>query len=122
MGRTVLLVDDQKSVRTVVRQVVEQWDPDARILEASDGFEALELVESDRPDLLILDVCMPEMTGFEVLQKVRDQPATWDTPVIMLTGEGDDASLAEGYRRRATSYVTKPFNVDDLLQALSHHT
>lgn len=121
MARTVLLVDDQKSVRAVVRQVVEQWDPQAHILEASDGFEALEKVESDRPDLLICDVCMPEMTGFEVLQAVRDQPSTWDLPVIMLTGEKDDASLAEGYRRRATSYVTKPFNLQDLLQALDYH-
>lgn len=121
MGRTVLLVDDQKAVRTVVRQVIEQWDPEATVLEASDGFEALEKVDSDRPDLLICDVCMPEMSGFEVLQAVRDQPANWDLPVIMLTGETDGASLAEGYRRRATSYITKPFNVPDLLEALNHH-
>ena len=121
MGKTVLLVDDQKSVRAVVRQVVEQWDPEAIVVEAADGFEALEKVESDRPDLVICDVCMPEMTGFEVLQAVREQPANWDLPVIMLTGETDDASLAEGYRRRATSYVTKPFNVKDLMEALNHH-
>ena len=119
MGRTVLLVDDQKSVRVVVRQVVEQWDPEARVIEASDGFEALELLQSDRPDILICDVHMPEMTGFEVLQTVREQPANWDMPVIMLTGEASEASLSEGYRRRATSYVTKPFNVDELLQALN---
>jgi len=121
VGKTVLLVDDQSSVRTVVRQVVEQWDPEALILEAADGFEALEKVESDRPDLVICDVCMPEMSGFEVLQAVREQPANWNLPVIMLTGESDQASLAEGYRRRATSYVTKPFNVDDLLEALNYH-
>jgi CheY-like chemotaxis protein len=121
VGRTVLLVDDQRSVRTVVRQVVEQWDPEALVVEAADGFEALEKVETDRPDLVICDVCMPEMSGFEVLQAVRDHPASWNLPVIMLTGETDQASLAEGYRRRATSYVTKPFNVDDLLEALNYH-
>lgn len=121
MPKTVLVVDDQRDVRAVVRQVVEQWDPEAVIVEASDGFEALEKIESERPNLIICDVNMPEMTGFEVLQKVRDHPANWDMPVIMLTGEADDASLIEGYRRRATSYVTKPFNVQDLLDALEPH-
>lgn len=111
--KKVLIVDDQDVIREMVRDVLEDWDETLCIDEEDNGFTALARLEKQAYDLLICDVKMPELNGFEVLHAVRTQRP--ELPVIMLTAEADAASIVRGATLGATSYLTKPFNADDLI-------
>ena len=119
--KKVLVIDDQSCVRQMVRGVLEQWHYPLEVEEAADGMEALVNAECRDYDLLICDVKMPILDGFEVLKKLRSQDSTKHVPVIMLTAEDQPEAIADGLSWGATSYVTKPFNLEDLLEALRHH-
>jgi len=83
---------------------------------ANNGAQALAKIKANRPDLLVSDVMMPEMDGFELLANVRRDPALADLPVIMLTAKAQDKDVMEGYTRGADMYLTKPFNPNELKQ------
>ncbi|MDX1934153.1 MAG: response regulator, partial [Capsulimonadales bacterium] len=82
---------------------------------ANNGRQALEKIRANRPDLLVSDVMMPEMDGFELLKNVRMDPSFADLPVIMLTAKAQDKDVMEGYTKGADMYLTKPFNPQELL-------
>ena len=82
---------------------------------AFDGKEGLEKVRSEKPGLLVLDVMMPYMDGFEVLKSLRRDPETENLPVIMLTAKAQDKDVFEGYHYGADMYLTKPFNPMELI-------
>jgi DNA-binding response OmpR family regulator len=88
--------------------------PNADIFEAANGLEALELVNSLRPDLLVLDVMMPGMNGFEVCQKLRSNLPTAFIPILMLTGTVDEDSRTKGFLAGTDDYMGKPFCVPEL--------
>ncbi len=111
--KTILLADDEDYLRDLVRTIVE--DAECRVLEASDGMEALELVRSEHPDLVVLDWMMPAMTGIEVSLAMRQDPQTAAIPIILLSGNDEDACIAEGRRAGVTAYMTKPFSPLELL-------
>ncbi len=85
------------------------------VLTAFDGKEALQKVEEERPDLVVLDVMMPYMDGFEVLQNLKRNPDTRDIPVIMLTAKAQDADVFKGWQSGVDCYLTKPFNPMELI-------
>jgi two-component system alkaline phosphatase synthesis response regulator PhoP/two-component system response regulator VicR len=85
------------------------------VVTAFDGKEALQKVEDERPDLVVLDVMMPYMDGFEVLQNLRRNPSTRDIPVIMLTAKAQDADVFKGWQSGVDCYLTKPFNPMELI-------
>jgi len=111
--KKILIADDRSEVVELVKVTLE--GEDYEVLCASDGKEALEKIGLERPDLVLLDVVMPKMDGFEVLSKIREDPKTKDTPVIMLTAQGQKVDQEEGRRLGASDYITKPFSLSHLL-------
>ncbi len=108
----ILVVDDEPDVAKVIAMSFRMQQPAWDVLNAQDGREALDLVEQERPDLVLLDVGLPEMDGFEVLESIR---LFSDAPVIMLTVRDDELSKVRGLELGADDYVTKPFGHLELL-------
>jgi len=104
----ILVVDDDPGIRMIARTLFEQEG--MRVIEAQDGEEALSLVGAAAPDLVCLDVRMPGLDGFSVCEKIRENPNTRLTPVLMMTGLEDVESINRGYEVGATDFVTKPVN------------
>jgi two-component system alkaline phosphatase synthesis response regulator PhoP/two-component system response regulator VicR len=113
MARKILAVDDEKHIVRLVQVNLERQGYE--VVTANDGKEALKKVEEERPDLLVLDVMMPYMDGFEVLQNLRRNPETRDIPVIMLTAKAQDADVFKGWQSGVDCYLTKPFNPMELI-------
>ena len=104
--RRVLVGDDEKSILKVIRFSLEQ---DNMLVDcAYDGEEALELAGRNKYDIILLDVMLPKLTGFEVCQAIRE---TSNVPIIMLTAKGDDMDKILGLEYGADDYMTKPFNI-----------
>ena len=113
MPKKILAVDDEKHIVRLVQVNLERAGYEVVI--ANDGKEALEKVQAENPDLVVLDVMMPYMDGFEVLQNLRRNPATRDIPVIMLTAKAQDADVFRGWQSGVDCYLTKPFNPLELV-------
>lgn len=109
----ILVVDDQKHIVRLVQITLEKAGYE--VIPAYDGVEALELVEKDPPDLIVLDVMMPRMDGFEVLQRLQADPRFQRIPVVMLTAKAQDADIWRGWASGVSSYLVKPFNPRELL-------
>lgn len=109
----ILVCDDERHIVRLIQVNLERqgW----QVVTAYDGKEGLEKVASEKPDLLVLDVMMPYMDGFEVLKTLRKDPATEKLPVIMLTAKAQDKDVFEGYHYGADMYLTKPFNPKELV-------
>ena len=106
MAKKVLVVDDEKLIVKGIRFSLEQDGMEVDC--AYDGEEALEKAKSTRYDIILLDVMLPKLTGFEVCQQIREFS---DTPVVMLTAKGDDMDKILGLEYGADDYITKPFNI-----------
>ena len=109
-GKTILVVDDEPRIIEVVSMNLELES--YQVLGASNGYEALKKVTKELPDLVILDVMMPEMDGFETLKRIREVSTV---PVIMLTVRGEEIDKVKGLDLRADDYVTKPFGPKELV-------
>ena len=116
---TVLVVDDNEDIRFLLEQVLVLSGYD--VVLAADGTEAVTLLREVHlaPDLAILDVEMPEVSGWEVLRAIRADPATLDLPVIICTVRGDVADIEESRTLRCDGFVQKPFDVDLLVAEVS---
>lgn len=114
--RTLLIADDESGIRSLVKMTLqrEQYE----ILEASDGEEALSLARIHHPELVLLDVMMPGLTGFEVCRALKDDPATAGATVVMLSAKAQDSDRAEGLAAGADDYFTKPFSPIALLRKI----
>ncbi len=112
--RSVMLVDDDPTLRTLLRLTLPSDDFD--VTEAADGTEALERIDEETPDLVVLDWNMPECTGGEVLAELDRRGA--DIPVIVLTAERDPENLAVARSLGAAAFLTKPFSPLRLLDAI----
>ncbi len=112
MAKKILAVDDEKAIVRLVQVNLEREGYE--VVTAYDGREALEKVASERPDLIVLDVMMPYMDGFEVLQQLKKEPDTREIPVIMLTAKAQDADVFRGWQSGVDCYLTKPFNPMEL--------
>ncbi|MEM7770338.1 MAG: response regulator [Cyanobacteria bacterium P01_E01_bin.6] len=117
MNKTILIVDDEVHIRVLLEQTLEDLeDEGVELLTASNGAEALELIQIEKPDLVFLDVMMPKMTGFEVCQAVKRDIATQNTYIIMLTAKGQEFDQQQGHEAGANLYMTKPFDPDEVLE------
>ena len=108
----ILIVDDEPDVIKVISMSFRMQQPAWEIISAEDAPEALELVEQERPDVVLLDIGLPDMSGLEVLKSIR---VFSDVPVIMLTVRDDELSKVQGLELGADDYVTKPFSHLELL-------
>jgi DNA-binding response OmpR family regulator len=89
------------------------------VITAADGKEALEIIERDRPNLVVLDVMMPHMDGFEVLHRVQAHDELKQIPVVMLTAQAQDHAVLHGMQSGAAKYLTKPFNPMELTKTVA---
>ena len=110
MGKTVLIVDDEKNIVDILRFNLKKEGYD--VLTAYDGRQGLETAESMNPDLILLDVMLPEMDGFEVCRRIRQKNLT--TPIIMLTAREEETDKVMGLELGADDYITKPFSVREV--------
>jgi two-component system alkaline phosphatase synthesis response regulator PhoP/two-component system response regulator VicR len=113
MAKKILAVDDERHIVRLVQVNLERQG--YQVVTAFDGKEALEKVESEKPDLIVLDVMMPYMDGFEVLKNLKKNAETRDIPVIMLTAKAQDADVFRGWQSGVDCYLTKPFNPMELI-------
>lgn len=117
--RRILLIDDDPLMRHIVMTALAKDDYD--IAEASSGAEGLARARAERPDLILLDVMMPEMDGYEVCYRLRQSSLTANVPVIMLTALGEIGEKVRGMQMGADDYVTKPFDPRELRARVETH-
>ncbi len=111
---TILVVDDNPQNRELLEAYMEELDGITTI-GAANGEEALSKVASDKPDLILLDIMMPRMSGFEVCEKLKADPATKDIPIIMVTALQETGDIERGVEAGTNDFITKPVNRLDLL-------
>ena len=116
MTAKLLIVDDEPPMRRLLQQSLEDLeDEGVEILLAEDGAIALEIIKAEKPDLILLDVMMPRMNGFEVCKMVKQELKMEDVTIILLTAKGQEADRQQGEEVGADQYITKPFDPDELL-------
>lgn len=114
----VLIVDDtEANVDILVDALAEDYD----IAVAMDGESALEIVEDDKPDLILLDIMMPGMDGYEVCEKLKADDATKGIPIMFLSGKTDAADRQKAMAMGAVDFVTKPIDVPDIQQKVKNY-
>ncbi|MCC5947866.1 MAG: response regulator [Nitriliruptoraceae bacterium] len=114
--RTVLVVDDEPDVLLLCRVNLEFEGYE--VIEAADGEEAMEQVRTHRPDVVLLDVMMPKMDGWQVLSAIKEDDELSSIPVVMLTAKVQDQDQIRGWSQGAADYITKPFSPLALSQVL----
>ena len=107
--KKILLVDDSNVVLRMEKLLLESCG-DYEIVTACNGREGVEVACREQPDLILLDVIMPELTGFEACRELKRQPETKDIPVIFVTTRGEDDNMEEGYESGGADYLTKPIS------------
>jgi CheY-like chemotaxis protein len=113
MAKRILVVDDDENILSLERTILEQKGFD--VTAAAGGAEALRILADQVFDLVLLDVMMPEIDGFTVCRKIKEDPRLKDIPVIFLTAKGGGEALAEGFESGAVMYINKPFTANKLL-------
>ena len=113
MSRRILIADDEPSIVTALEFLLKREGFDVEV--ARDGAEALARIDSWRPDLVVLDVMMPQKSGYEVCRHIRERDESRHVKVIMLSAKGRDTEVAKGMALGADAYVTKPFSTRDLM-------
>lgn len=111
--KKILVVDDSKTALLIESTILRGGS--YRLVMAGDGEEAVQKALSERPDLILMDVVMPKMTGLEACRALRELPETRGIPIIMVTTRGEEQSVERGFLAGCTDYVTKPINAAELL-------
>ncbi len=112
----ILVADDEPDLRNLTRYTLEV--DGHQVLLARNGLEALETIRQERPDLVVLDVKMPRMDGFQVCEQMKEDPLLREIPVIFLTAKGQTQDVERGLSLGAAAYLLKPFSPEDLLETV----
>jgi len=115
----ILVVDDSKTIRRTAEALLEQAG--YRVVTARDGFEALALTADERPDLILVDVMMPRLDGYQTCALIKHNPRFRHIPVIMLTSKDGLFDRARGRVAGSDEYLTKPFTREELIEAVLRH-
>lgn len=115
----ILAVDDNLKNLKLVSNLLKEKD--YKIALAADGKSALKIVEENKIDLILLDIMMPEMDGFEVCKILKSKPETKDIPVIFLTAKNDAEDIVKGFKLGGVDYITKPFKREELIVRVNNH-
>jgi DNA-binding response OmpR family regulator len=118
MAKKVLIVDDEENIVISIEFLIDQAGYEIDI--ARDGEEALNKVVSFNPDLILLDIMMPKINGFEVCRRIRENPQFDSTKIIMLSAKGREVEVAKGLALGANSYIIKPFSTKELMAEVNH--
>ena len=113
-----LIVDDDENILNSLRIYLNMEGYEVKV--ADRGAKAISIMETEPslPSAVLLDVMMPEMDGFEVLKEIRSNDSLKSVPVIMVTAKSQDVDVLRGYQSEVASYITKPFNMDELVETL----
>ncbi|GAB4426276.1 MAG: response regulator [Anaerolineae bacterium] len=118
MAKKVLIVDDEENIVISIEFLIDQAGYQVDI--ARDGEEALAKMGAFNPDLVLLDVMMPKINGFEVCRRIRENPQFDGVKIIMLTAKGREVEVAKGLALGANSYIIKPFSTKELMAEVNH--
>lgn len=113
MTASILVVDDEPNIVLSLEFVLQSEGYRVRV--ARDGQEALDAIAAEPPDLILLDVMLPRVSGFDVCQRIRCEPAWRDVRIVMLSAKGREVEVQKGLALGAHAYVTKPFGLQELL-------
>lgn len=116
MPATVLVVDDSPTAQRLIRLAVEAGG--YRVLTASDGDEAIDVAQRERPDLVVLDIILPKKNGFQVCRHLKALPETSGIKVVLLSSKSHEMDILWGKRQGADGYLTKPFESEQLLACI----
>lgn len=117
MNQKILIVDDEPHVRLLIEQTLEELeDEGVELLFAENGEVALEIIKSEKPQLVFLDVMMPKMNGFDVCNWVKHKLGLEDVYIVMLTAKGQEFDRQKSIEVGADMYTTKPFDPDEILK------
>ncbi|CAD7780363.1 MAG: Transcriptional regulatory protein SrrA [Candidatus Methanoperedenaceae archaeon GB50] len=111
--KKILIVDDEERVRRLIETTLDIGD--FQIFQAKDGEEALKIAQEEKPALILLDIMMPGMDGFEVCKRLKNNSETKSSYIIMLTAKGQKQDIEKGYTVGADDYFVKPFSPMELL-------
>jgi DNA-binding response OmpR family regulator len=117
VSKKILIADDEPNIVAALEFLLQRGGYE--VLTAHDGDEALRLVEARTPDLVLLDVMMPQKSGYEVCQRIRERPQWRHIKVVMLSAKGRDAEVIKGLSMGADLYVTKPFSTRELMTKIN---
>ncbi len=116
-AKKILLVDDSRTALMMGRTILEKRTS-YQCVTAMDGLEAVTKANEEHPDLVLMDVVMPRMNGFEACKKMREQPATREIPIVLLTTRGEESYMEAGFQSGCNDYLTKPVNGEELVRLL----
>lgn len=117
--KKILLVDDSNTILMIERMLLTRGPYD--LVTANDGDEAVEKARTERPDLILMDVVMPRMNGFEACRRIREEETIGSTPIIMVTTRGEIENVETGFDSGCNDYVTKPINGPELIAKLQNY-
>jgi DNA-binding response OmpR family regulator len=116
MHKRILIADDEPNIVTSLEFLMQKAGYEVKV--ARDGEEALAQIEAFRPDLVLLDVMMPKVSGYEICQRMRARPQWKDIKIVMLSAKGRDVEVSKGISLGADRYVTKPFSSSELIATI----
>ena len=119
MAYKILVVDDEPTIVRLMEFILARQGHD--VLVAVNGEEALQKIKAHQPDLVLLDIMMPRIDGYEVAQLLRADPQTASLPIIMLSAKAQDEDIRRGVEVGVDAYVTKPFTPDHLVHVVTQH-
>lgn len=114
MSKKILLVDDSKTT-LMMEEMILSSATDYLLVKAHDGAEAIQKARTEKPDLVLMDVVMPRMTGLEACRELRNHEATRALPVILVTTKGQEEDVESGFEHGCSDYLTKPINAHELV-------
>jgi CheY-like chemotaxis protein len=120
MAKKILVVDDSKTALMMEREILERRTK-YQCVTASDGLEAVEKAQQERPDLILMDVVMPRMNGFDACKRMREQPSTREIPIVLVTTRGEESYMEAGYQSGCNDYITKPVNGTELVALIQSY-
>jgi CheY-like chemotaxis protein len=120
MAKKILVVDDSKTALMMEREILERRTKH-QCITASDGMEAVEKAHQERPDLILMDVVMPRMNGFEACKKMRQQATTREIPIVLVTTRGEESYMEAGFQSGCNDYITKPVNGTELVALIQSY-
>jgi twitching motility two-component system response regulator PilH len=110
---TILVVEDSVPQRQMITELLQEMGFDVRI--AADGLEALEQIQAAVPDVIVLDIVMPKMNGYELCRRLKADPTTQHLPVVMCSSKGEEFDCYWGIKQGADAYIAKPFQPSELI-------
>lgn len=110
----ILVAEDEKDIRELIAFTLRFSN--FEVVLAANGVEAVEMARAEQPTLILMDVRMPRMTGYDACRQLKEDPQTRDIPIVFLSAKGQEAEIQQGLASGATQYILKPFAPDDLIR------